>query len=55
MKTEQWRTGKGFCGQMRQKSTGLDQMEGCIVGRRGEHHFLTGLPHQQSSMEEITS
>ena len=41
MKTEQWRTGNGFCCQMRQKSTGLDQMEGCIVGRRREHHFLT--------------
>ena len=50
MKTGQWRTGKEFCSQITQKSTGLDQMEGCILGR--EHHFLTGLPHQQSSMEE---
>ena len=52
MKIGQWRTGREFCGQMRQKSTGLDQMEGCILGRRRGHHFLTEPQHQQSSMEE---
>ena len=45
MKNGQWRTGKGLCSQMRQKSTGLGQMEGCILGRRREHHFLPGLSH----------
>ena len=54
MKTGQWRIGRGSCGQMRPKSTGLDQMEGPILGRREGNHFLTGLPLPQSSMEEGT-
>ena len=45
-------TGKGSCGQMKQRSTGLGLMEGYILGRRRENHFLIGLPHQLSSMEE---
>jgi hypothetical protein len=54
MKIGQWRIGRGSCGQMRLKSTGLGQMEGCILGRRRENHFLTGPLHLQSSMEEGT-
>ena len=54
MKTGQWRIGRGYYGQMRPKSTGLDQMEGSILGRRGGNHFLTGPPLPQSSMEEGT-
>ena len=52
MKTGQWRIGRGSCGQMRPKSTGLDQMEGPTLGRRGGNHFLTEPPLPQSSMEE---
>src|SRR6266516_1758477 len=47
-KTGQWRIGRGSCGQMRPKSTGLDQMEGPILGRRRENHFLIELPLLQS-------
>ena len=54
MKTGQWRIGRGSYGQMRPKSTGLDQMEGPILGRRWGNHFLTGPPLPQSSMEEGT-
>jgi hypothetical protein len=31
---------------------GLGQMEGLILGKRQENHFLTGSPLLQSSMEE---
>jgi hypothetical protein len=51
----QWRTGKGYCGQMKQKSIGLSQMGRCIPGRRGENHFLTGLPPLLSSMEGVVT
>ena len=36
------------------KSTGLDQMERPILGRRGGNQFLIGPPLPQSSMEEGT-
>jgi hypothetical protein len=52
MKTGQWRIGKGSYGQMRSKSTGLGQMEGLILGRRRENHFLTEPPLLLSNMEE---
>ena len=54
MKTGQWRIGRGSYGQMRPKSTELDQMEGPVLGRRGGNHFLTGPPLPWSSMEEGT-
>jgi len=52
MKIGLWKIGRGSCGQMRPKSTGLGQMGGCILGKRRENHFLTGKPHPPSSMEE---
>ena len=52
MKTGQWRTGRGFCGQMRPRSTGLGQMKGFIPRNKRVNNFLIGPPHLQSSMEE---
>ena len=52
MLTGRWRIGRGFYGLMRQKSTGLDQMGGCIPGKKEVNHFLTELPHPLSNMEE---
>jgi hypothetical protein len=42
---------KRFYGQMKLKSTGLDQMGGCILKKRRENHFLTEPPLLQSSMD----
>jgi hypothetical protein len=39
MKTGQWRIGKGSCGQMRPKLTGLGQMERFILGKKGRTTF----------------
>ena len=56
MKTGLWRIRKEYFGQMKQRSTGLGLMEGCILGKKRENHFLTELLHQLLSMEgEITS
>jgi hypothetical protein len=44
MKIEQWRIGKGSCGQMRQKLIGFSQMGGCIPGKKEVRACLTGLP-----------
>jgi len=44
MKTGQWRIGRGSCGQMRPKSTGLDQINRFILGKRRENYFLTEPP-----------
>ena len=52
MKTGQWRTGRGFYGQIRPRSTGLGQMRGFISGNKRVNNFLIGPPHPQSSMEE---
>ena len=55
MKIGQWMIERGSCGQMRPKSTELDQMEGPILrGKKQKNHFLTELPLPQSSMEEET-
>ena len=54
MKIGQWRIGRGSCGQMRPKSTGLDQMEGPIPGRRRGNHSVREPPLLQSSMGEGT-
>ena len=55
MKIGQWRIGRGSYGQMRPKSTELDQMEGLILGKRRENHCLTEPPLPQSNMEEETT
>ena len=52
MKTGLWRIGRGSCGQMRPRSTGLGQMEGSIPGKKEAHPFQTAPPPQLSSMEE---
>src|SRR6266567_5720759 len=51
MQTGLWRIGKGYSGQMKQKSTGLDQMARCIPGNREVNQSPIGQPHQLSSME----
>src|SRR5260370_19576526 len=51
MKTGQWMTGRGSCGQMKPRSIGLDQMEGHILGRRRVNHCLIEPPLLQLSME----
>src|SRR5882757_10449167 len=52
MQTGLWRIGKGYSGQMKQKSTELGQMARCIPGNLGVNQSLIGQPHQLSSMEE---
>src|ERR1700730_8440634 len=52
MKTGQWKIGRGSYGQMRPRSTGLDQMGGSIPGKKGAHPFQIALLPQLSSMEE---
>jgi hypothetical protein len=52
MKTGLLKTGRGSYGQMRPKSTGLDQMEGFTLGNRRGKSFQIGLLHLLSSMEE---
>jgi hypothetical protein len=52
MKTGLWRTSKECCGQMRPRLTGLDLMERCMFGKKGENQYLTEQQHQLSSMEE---
>jgi len=52
IKIGQWRIGRGSCGQIRPRSTGLGQMEGPILGNKGVHPFVTILPLLLSSMEE---
>jgi hypothetical protein len=52
MKTGQWKIGRGSYGQMRPRSTELNQMEGSIPGKKGAHPFQIALLPQLSSMEE---
>ena len=49
-----WKTGKKFSGQIKQRSTGLAQMEGSTPGNQGVKQSLIGQHHQLSSMEEAT-
>src|SRR6202522_3475558 len=51
MKTGLWRIGKGCCGQMRQRLTGLGQMRRCMFGNNEGNQYLTGLQHQLLNME----
>ena len=44
--------GRGSYGQIRPKLTGLGQMQGLILGKRQENHFLTESPPLLSNMEE---
>ena len=48
----QWRTGKGCCGQMRQRLIELDQMGRHMYGKKGGNHCLTEQHHLLSNMEE---
>jgi hypothetical protein len=52
MKTRQWKIGRGSYGQMRPRSTELDQMKGSIPGKKGAYPFQIALLPQLSSMEE---
>jgi len=55
IKTGQWRIGRGSCGQMRPRSTGLGQMGGSTSGKKGAYPFQIVLLPQLSSIEkEIT-
>src|SRR5277367_4710917 len=55
MKTGLRRTGKGCCGQMRPRLTGLDLMGKSMSGNNVGNHHLTALQHQLLNMEgEIT-
>ena len=45
MKTRQWRIGKKFCGVMRQRSIGLDQMGRYMCGKFQKSHYLTPSLH----------
>src|SRR5882757_5418654 len=45
MQTGLWRIGKGYSGQMKQKSTELGQMARCIPGNLGVNQSLIGQPH----------
>ena len=54
MKIGQWKIGRGSCGQIRPRLTGLGQMEGSIPGNQGVRPFQTAPPLLLSSMEEET-
>jgi hypothetical protein len=52
MKTGLWKVGRWSYGQMRPRSTGLNQMAGSIPRKKGAHPFQIALLPQLSSMEE---